>query len=92
MSRRKHPKKEIEEALEYAESKGWLVENSKGNGHAWGKMYCPNNDATCRCGEYCITSINSTPRSAGNHAKQLKRVIDNCSAPEKGSCMENEDE
>jgi hypothetical protein len=76
--RRLHPKKEIEAVLAYAEENGWLVQQSKGNGHAWGRMYCPYNDAACRCGEFCITSIWCTPRNAGSHAWVLKRVVDNC--------------
>jgi hypothetical protein len=46
--RRPHPRKEIEAALQYAESNGWVVQLKKGNGHAWGRMYCPDNDADCR--------------------------------------------
>lgn len=78
--RRTHPKKEIEAALVWAEQHGWQVRATKGNGHAWGRMYCPYNEAACRCGEFCITSIWSTPRNAGNHAWVLKRVVDNCTA------------
>ncbi|MDE1184227.1 hypothetical protein [Paraburkholderia sp.] len=77
---RPHPRKEIEAALVYAETHGWRVEPRKGNGHAWGRMYCPLNDAECRCGEFCIASIWSTPRNSGNHANDLKRVVDNCTA------------
>lgn len=29
-------------------------------------------------GEFCISSIWSTPRNAENHAKQIRRVVDNC--------------
>lgn len=76
--RSSHPKKEIEAVLAYAEKQGWLVQPGKGHGHAWGRMYCPYNDAACRCGEFCITSIWSTPRNAGNHAHVLKRVVENC--------------
>ncbi|MBT9545438.1 MAG: hypothetical protein IV090_08620 [Candidatus Sericytochromatia bacterium] len=76
MTRNKHPKKAIEAALKYAESKGWQVE--VGGSHAWGKMYCPYNDKACRCGEFCITSIWSTPKNADNHAKQIIRVVDHC--------------
>jgi hypothetical protein len=43
-----------------------------------GKMYCPFNNPDCRYGEHCITSIWSTPRNAMNHARFLKRVVDNC--------------
>jgi len=46
MARRKHPKKEIEDALQYSESHGWRIE--LGGGHAWGKLYCPYNDEECR--------------------------------------------
>jgi hypothetical protein len=76
MSRRSHPKSEIEAALAYAEENSWRVE--LGGSHAWGKIYCPYNDKKCRCGIFCITSIWSTPKNAGNHAKQIRRVVDNC--------------
>ena len=76
MGRDRHPKKEVEEAIRYAEANGWRVEG--GGSHAWGRIYCPYNDAECRCGEFCITSSWSTPKNPGNHARQLKRVIDNC--------------
>jgi hypothetical protein len=78
MARRAHPKKEIEEALQYAEAHGWRI--TVGGSHAWGKLYCPYNDDECRCGEFCITSIWSTPKNPGNEAKKLRRVIDNCTA------------
>ncbi|KOR31678.1 hypothetical protein TI05_12080 [Achromatium sp. WMS3] len=54
MSRKCHPKKDIESALQHAEANGWRVEC--GGSHAWGKMYCPYNNKDCRCGEFCITS------------------------------------
>ncbi len=43
-------------------------------------MYCPGNDVECRCGEFCITSIWSTPKNPGNHARALRRVVNNCTA------------
>ena len=76
MPRVRHPKQEVEKALQYAESNGWRVEI--GGSHAWGRMYCPYNDSSCRCGEFCITSIWSTPQNPANHAKQLRRVVENC--------------
>lgn len=76
MTRPRHSKKEVEEAIRYAEQNNWRVE--VGGSHAWGKMYCPINDKDCRCGEFCITSINSTPRNAVTHAKQIRRVVDKC--------------
>lgn len=76
MPRKPHPKKEVEAALRHAESRGWRVE--VGGSHAWGKMYCPFNQRQCRCGEFCITSIWSTPKNPANHGKQLWRIVDNC--------------
>lgn len=71
-----HPNKEIAAALAYAEKHGWRI--VQGGAHAWGKMYCPNNDPDCRCGEFGIQSIWSTPRNAENHAKLIRRVVDKC--------------
>lgn len=67
MPRKRHPNKAIEAALRYAESHGWRIE-AKG-AHAWGKMYCVLNSQACRCGEFCITAIWSTPKNPDNHAK-----------------------
>lgn len=78
MARPRHPKKEIEQAIRHAESSGWQVE--VGGSHAWGRLYCPYNDADCRCGEFCIVSIWSTPRNPGNYARMLARVVNNCAA------------
>lgn len=61
-----HPKKYIEAALRYAENQGWRVET--GGSPAWGKMHCPCNDDGCRCGEFCLACIWSTPKNPGNHA------------------------
>ena len=77
MARRKHPKKEVEAALAFAEENAWRIE--VGGSHAWGKMYCPYNDNDCRCGEFCISSISSTPRNPSTHAKQIRRIVNNCS-------------
>ena len=79
MARTRHPKKEVEDALKYAVENGWRV--SVGGSHAWGKMVCPYNDSECRCGAFCISSIWSTPKNPGNHARQIRRVVDNCTAP-----------
>ncbi|MDO9217138.1 MAG: hypothetical protein Q7U14_07685 [Lacisediminimonas sp.] len=76
MAKPSHPKKEIEEALKFVQMQGWRV--VRGGSHAWGKIYCPYNDDACRCGEFCITSIWSTPKSEGNHAKAIRRVVSNC--------------
>ena len=73
---KKHPNKEIQASLKHAEQNGWSIKI--GGSHAWGKILCPYNDADCRCGEFCITSIWSTPRNPTNHAKLIRRVVDNC--------------
>ncbi len=76
MARTKHPKPEVEVAIQHAEQHGWTIR--EGGSHAWGQMLCPYNDEACRCAEFCRTSIWSTPKNAGNHGKQLLRVVDNC--------------
>lgn len=76
MTRRSHARKEIEAALQYVAANGWRIE--VGGSHAWGKIYCPYNSLACRCGEFCISCIWSTPRNDVNHARQLRRVVDNC--------------
>lgn len=79
MDRDKHPNKEIENALQYVERKEWRVKKSKGrSAHAWGQIYCPARHNPCSGGEWCITSVWSTPKSPANHAKQLKRMVDRC--------------
>ena len=83
MSRPIHSNKEVEAALRYAQSRGWKIR--VGSGHCWGKIYCPWNNSDCRCGEFCITSIWSTPKNPGNFARQIKRTVDNCS----GRCAVN---
>ena len=76
MARSKHAKPDVEAAIQYAEEHGWMIK--EGGAHAWGQKLCPYNDDSCRCGEFCITSIWSTPKNPGNHGKQLRRVVDNC--------------
>ena len=90
MKRSRHPKKEVEEAIHYAEGQGWRIR--VGGSHAWGRMYCPYNDSECRCGEFCISSIWSTPRNAVNHARQLKRVVDKCAAHNRAAEADREEE
>lgn len=86
MSRKRHTDKDIEAALAHAETEGWRIEPR--SGHAWGRMYCPYNDQECRCGEFCVASIWSTPKNPGNHAKQIRRIVDNCT----GGDQEGENE
>jgi len=76
MTRTAHPNKEIEAALRHAEAKGWRVK--VGGSHAWGRIFCPFNSSECRCGEFCITCIWSTPKNAVSHARAICRVVDHC--------------
>ncbi|MEW9679643.1 hypothetical protein [Pseudomonas sp. TE50-2] len=78
MVRPLHPNKEVEQSLTHAEARGWKV--TVRGGHCWGRIYCPNNDRECRCGEFCITSVWSTPRNPGTFARQLRRIVDNCTS------------
>lgn len=75
---KKHPNKEIRAAIAHAVENGWTVKKAGSSSHSWGQIYCPSRDSNCRCGEFCITSIWSTPRKPSNHAKQIRRVVDNC--------------
>ncbi|MCU1736330.1 MULTISPECIES: hypothetical protein [unclassified Pseudomonas] len=76
MAGTRHPIKEIENVLRYAEEFGWRIK--VGGSHAWGRMYCPFNSGLCRCQDHCITSIWSTPRDLISHARNLQRVVDAC--------------
>lgn len=71
--RPRHPNKDIEQALKYAESKGWRYQAAGNSAHAWGRILCPLANR-----EGHAMSIWSTPKSAENHAKQIKRNVDAC--------------
>jgi len=74
-SRPRHPKKEVEEALDFAEAHGWQIESPR-PGHPWGKAICE------RAEHDCLVWIWSTPRVPANHAKQIRRAIYNCERKE----------
>jgi hypothetical protein len=57
----------------------------------WGKVYCPYNDDECRCGEFCIAIVWSTPRNPGSRARALRRVVDKCSTHQRRDGTESED-
>ena len=57
MARIRHPSKEIEAAIQYAEEHGWICSLVK-KGHAWGRLKCPVGD---RSG--CQMSVWSTPQN-----------------------------
>ncbi len=71
MPRPRHPNKEIERALEYAESHGWAVRIS--DGHAWGRILCPYHTV-----EGCQISIWSTPKVPEHHARRIIKIVERC--------------
>lgn len=75
VARSRHPEKEVEEAVKYAESQGWTVRKQ---GH-WGRMYCAYADR-----DGCQFGVNGTPRNAGDHARQIRRAVDRCPHRDEG--------
>jgi hypothetical protein len=71
VARPRHPDKDIEAAIRYAEDHGWRV--LEDGSHAWGFLYCPERS---RNGHRF--SVYSTPRVPFAHAKDLRRVVDRC--------------
>ena len=82
MPRRRHPNKDIEAALKYAESHGWWIKLTTGSGHSWGQLYCPSNNPGCRDGDYCITRIWSTPADPMKLVRCIKQTVDKCEFPD----------
>lgn len=70
--RAKHPKKDVEQVLRFAEENGWLVRPTA-SGHRWGEMTCGLAGL-----DSCRISIWSTPKNPGNHANRLRRKVRNC--------------
>ena len=68
MARDRHPKKELEAVVEYAEEQGWEV--SAGKRHAKFRLRCPHH---VRDG--CQVSVWSTPADVDDHAKDVRRSI-----------------
>ena len=72
-TRTKHPNKEIEAAICFAEMLGWRYRHTGRSSHAWGRLLCPRKDR-----EGCFFSICSTPKNPENHAKQILRNVKTC--------------
>lgn len=75
MTTHRHPDKHISASLQKAAEESWRIVKSSGNGHAWGRMYCPYGHPEC------AVSIYGTPRRPENHAKDLSRAVDRCPGP-----------
>ncbi|HUR23917.1 MAG TPA: type II toxin-antitoxin system Phd/YefM family antitoxin [Acidimicrobiales bacterium] len=68
-ARTRHPKKDVEQALRFAEERGWTVSPTAG-GHRWGEMICGHGG---RNG--CRYSIWSTPKNRGSHAQPTSPIL-----------------
>lgn len=62
----KHPKTEINNALDYAARQGFVVEQTAA-GHKWGRI---------KCGCSAMFSVWSTPKIPLNHRRQIRRWVD----------------
>ncbi len=71
--RPKHPDKDIEAAICYAESLGWRYKKTGHSSHAWGRLLCASH---ARGG--CMLSVWSTPREGEIHAEQIRRRVRLC--------------
>jgi hypothetical protein len=71
MARPRHPNKEIEAAVAYAEAHGW--EYVRKGSHAWGVLHCPR-----RGRDGHRKSVWSTPRNPFAHAKDIRKAVDSC--------------
>lgn len=76
MGRPAHPNRHIEAALGYAEDRGWRVEKAGPRAHAWGRMYCGVGHSLHQM------SIWGTPRNPENHARSIRRFVDQCAIEE----------
>jgi hypothetical protein len=72
--RDRHPAKEVEAALRYAEERGWVVVRATGHTHVWAMIYC--------CGRSgdggCKKTVSSTPRNPGAFARDIRREVERC--------------
>jgi hypothetical protein len=71
MPRSRHPNKDIEAAIQYAEARGWYF--VRAGSHGWGLFRCPHSG---RDGHEFM--VQSTPRVARNHADLFRKVVRRC--------------
>ena len=77
MARPRHPNKDIEAAVRYAERQGWSW--AKATGQAWVRLRCPH---AARGG--CQFWVYGTPRNPGAHADRIRRQVDACPYQRRG--------
>lgn len=66
MARRRHPKQDVEKALQYAEELGCLIDDNH-NGHRWGWVIGADGSKF---------TIFCTPRSPSSHGKRIRQWAD----------------
>lgn len=71
--RKKHPSKDITQAIKYAESMGWRYKKAGGSAHIWGMLLC-----LCETREGCVMPIWSTPKDTFKHAEKIKQSVKRC--------------
>ncbi|EAV1429882.1 hypothetical protein ACOIOT_003872 [Cronobacter turicensis] len=70
-----HPNKHIQEAIEYALSKGWVWVPAGKSEHCFCKLRCGD-----KSGEHTShhRSVWSTPDVPEHHATQIRQAVDQC--------------
>ena len=71
--RSRHPNKDIEAAVQYAEDHGWEYKKPGSSAHAWGRLFCP-----LRTRDGHILSVWSTPGDPKMHARMICQRVDKC--------------
>nr|WP_282557672.1 hypothetical protein [Providencia burhodogranariea] len=72
---KRHPNKHIQAAIEYAILQGWVLVSSGNSSHAFCRLRCGNAENEHQSHQM---SVWSTPSNPENHAKQIRRKVDNC--------------
>jgi len=72
---KKHPHKHIQAAIDYALAKGWVWVAPGHSAHCFCRLRCGSPENQHQAHQL---SVWSTPRSAENHAKQIKHKVDHC--------------
>lgn len=73
MARKRHTKKVVEEAVAYAEERGWGFSKASGHTHVRGSLRCPHEGR-----DGCTIFVYSTPRVPHDHAEQIRKRVDRC--------------
>lgn len=69
----KHPKKDVQEAIEYALNNGWRIKETGNSSHAYCRLLCPEKSR-----KGCQMSVWGTPKKPKSHARQIVRNVDRC--------------